>query len=54
MAVMLVHEGPSLTRERHGRVVARLTGGRERLESLSGWPGEGICSRRPRSAFVKS
>jgi hypothetical protein len=44
MAVMLVHQGQSLTRERYEQVVARLTGGKPRLESLSDWPVEGILS----------
>jgi hypothetical protein len=44
MAVMLVHRGPSLTRERCEQVVALLTGGKPRLESLSDWPVEGILS----------
>ena len=44
MAVMLVHHGASLTRERYEQVVARLTGGKPRLESLSEWPVEFVRS----------
>jgi len=44
MAVVLVHQGASRTRERYEQVVARLTGGKPRLESLSDWPVEFVKS----------
>ena len=42
MAVVVVHQGPSLTQEAYEETVRRLTGGKDRLESLSDWPVEGI------------
>ncbi len=42
MPVVLVHEGPTVTRERYDEIVRRLTGGRDRLESVSDWPVEGL------------
>lgn len=42
MAVVLVHQGPSLTREKYDQVVRRLTGGKDRMESPSDWPVEGL------------
>ena len=44
MAVLLVHQGPTLTRESYEEVVRRLTGGKPQLESLSDWPVRGIIS----------
>lgn len=40
MAVVLVHEG--ITQEQYGQVVRKLTSGRERLQSPSDWPVEGL------------
>jgi len=41
MAVVLVHEGPTLTEERYEQVVSGLKGG-GKLESPSDWPVEGL------------
>ncbi len=42
MAVVLVHEGPTLTQERYEQSVEKITGGKSQLDSLSDWPVEGI------------
>jgi hypothetical protein len=43
MAVVLVHQGPTLTQERYSEIVRRLTEGRkDRLESVADWPVEGL------------
>ena len=42
MAVVLVHEGPTVTQEGYEQVVEKLTGGKQRMESLSDWPVGGI------------
>jgi hypothetical protein len=43
MAVVLVHQGPTLTQERYDELIPRLTEGRkDRLESPSDWPVEGL------------
>ena len=43
MAVVLVHQGPTVTRERYDEVVRRLTEGRkDRVESPSDWPVDGL------------
>ena len=42
MAVIFVHQGPSLTQERYEEAVRRLTGGKGRLESPADWPVEGL------------
>ncbi len=42
MAVVLVHQGPSLTQEGYEETVRRLTGGKPQVDSLSDWPVEGI------------
>jgi len=42
MSVVLIHQGPSLTREKYEEVVRKLTGGKTRLESPSDWPVEGL------------
>lgn len=44
MPVVVIHQGPTLTRERYEQVVARMTDGRERLESLADWPVTGVLS----------
>ena len=44
MAVVLVHEGPTVTRQNYDRTVERLTGGKTSLEALSDWPVGGILS----------
>jgi hypothetical protein len=44
MAVVLVHQGPSLTQEKYDEVVRRFGGGRGRMESPSDWPVEGLLS----------
>ena len=43
MAVVLVHEGPTLTQERYEQTVQKLSG-KDRLESLVDWPVPGILS----------
>lgn len=42
MAVVLVHQGPTLTRARYEETVRKLTGGKDRLDSPSDWPVEGL------------
>jgi hypothetical protein len=42
MAVVLVHQGPTVTQERYEEVVRRLSDGKSRLESPTDWPVEGI------------
>ena len=42
MAVVLVHQGPTVTQERYDEVVRRLTKGKDRMESPSDWPVEGL------------
>lgn len=44
MAVVLVHQGPSVTQERYEETIRKLTDGKSRMESLSEWPVEGILS----------
>jgi hypothetical protein len=41
MAVVLVHQGPTVTQENYEETVRRLTGGKT-LESPSDWPVEGL------------
>ena len=41
MAVVLVHQGPGLTRENYDEVVRRLAG-KSKMESPSDWPAEGL------------
>jgi hypothetical protein len=42
VAVVIVHQGPGLTRESYEEVVKRVTGGKTRLESPADWPAEGL------------
>ena len=42
MAVVLVHQGPTVTQDRYDEVVRKLTDGKERMESPSDWPVEGL------------
>jgi hypothetical protein len=43
MPVVLVHQGPTITRESYDDVVQRLTNGqKDRMESPSDWPVEGL------------
>jgi hypothetical protein len=44
MAVVLVHQGPTLTQDKYDEVVQRLSQGRDRMESPSDWPVEGLLS----------
>jgi hypothetical protein len=44
MAVVLVHQGPSVTQESYEAVVRKLTDGNGSLESPSDWPVAGILS----------
>jgi hypothetical protein len=41
MAVVLVHQGPDVTRESYDQVVRSMTG-KDRVESPSDWPVEGL------------
>jgi hypothetical protein len=41
MAVVLVHHGPSVTQENYDEVVRRMAG-KDRMESPSDWPVEGL------------
>jgi len=40
--IMAVHRVPSLTQDRYERVVARLTGGKPRIENLTELPFDGL------------
>ncbi len=42
MAVVIVHQGPTLTQEKYEEVVRRFTGDRGRMESPSDWPVDGL------------
>ena len=42
MAIVLIHEGPTVTRENYERTVEKLTGGKTKMESFSDWPVDGI------------
>jgi hypothetical protein len=42
MPVVLVHQGGTLTQEKYDEVIAKLTGGKSRMESPSDWPVEGL------------
>ena len=42
MAVVLVHQGPTVTQERYEAVVGKLTDGKSRMESPSDWPVAGL------------
>jgi hypothetical protein len=43
MAVVFVHQGPSLTQERYEEAVRRLLpGGKSRLDSPADWPVQGL------------
>jgi len=44
VAVVLVHEGPGLTKETYEAAVRRITGGKERVDSPDDWPVEGLLS----------
>ena len=41
MAIVLVHQGPDLTRESYDQIVRSMTG-KDRVESPSDWPVEGL------------
>jgi hypothetical protein len=41
MAVVLVHHGPTVTQEKYDEVVRRMSG-KDRMESPSDWPVEGL------------
>jgi hypothetical protein len=41
MAVVLVHQGPDVTRESYDQVVRSMTG-KDRVESPTDWPVEGL------------
>ena len=42
MPVVLVHQGPTLTRERYEAAVSMVTAGKTRLESPADWPVAGL------------
>jgi hypothetical protein len=42
LSIVLIHQGPTLTREKYEEIVHRLTGGKDRLESPSDWPVDGL------------
>jgi hypothetical protein len=44
MPVVVVHQGPSLTRERYEEVVRKVSGGKSRMESPADWPVEGLLA----------
>lgn len=41
MPVVLVHQGPTLTRDSYEQIVRKL-GGKSRMESIADWPVEGL------------
>jgi hypothetical protein len=42
MAVVLVHQGPTVTKESYEAVVGKLADGKSRMESPSDWPVAGL------------
>jgi hypothetical protein len=42
MAVILVHQGPTVTKENYDETVKKLTDGKDKMDSTSDWPVEGI------------
>ena len=42
MSVVLIHQGPTVTRENYEASVQKLTGGKGRMESRDDWPVEGL------------
>ena len=54
MAVVLVHQGPSVTQETYEEVVRKLADGKSRLETPSDWPVAGLlvhaAGQGPRAA----
>ena len=42
MAVVLIHQGPTVTQENYEATVRALTDGKGSLESVSDWPVEGL------------
>ena len=42
MSVVLIHQGPTVTRENYEATVQKLTDGKSRMESLDDWPVEGL------------
>jgi hypothetical protein len=42
MPIVVVHEGPTVTKDSYTEAVRRITGGKDRMESLSDWPVEGV------------
>jgi hypothetical protein len=44
MAVVLVHQGPSVTRERYEEAVRLVTGGKSRAETPADWPVGGLLA----------
>ena len=42
MAVILVHQGPTVTQENYDATVKKLTDGKDSMESASDWPVDGI------------
>jgi len=42
LSVVLIHQGPTFTREKYEEIVRILTNGKSRLESPSDWPVDGL------------
>jgi len=42
MPIVLVHQGPTLTRERYEAAVRKLTGQQRRLQTPADWPVDGL------------
>jgi len=42
VAVVVVHQGPTLTQDSYTEAVRRMTGGKSRMESAADWPVEGL------------
>ena len=47
MAVVLVHQGPTLTQEKYDEIVRKLTDGKDRMEVPSDWPVAGLLVHAP-------
>ena len=44
MPVVLVFQSPTLTQEKYEQTVAKVTGGKSRVESPADWPVEGLLA----------
>ena len=49
MPVVLVHQGPTLTRQRYDQAVKRLSGARRKMRSPADWPVPGLLIHAART-----